>query len=623
MPYSLEMFSRSLPRPTKVLAWLVAVFCLLCSSVYGADSDDYIIERGYLKDVELSAGVQTLAQSAFHPFSGVLALGYVESASWIKLRIRPREPGQRLVLTIRPAFLDHIRLYQPDPNVAGGWLEQNSGEMVSWLDRSCPGVLFCFEVKPEQETDYYLRVVTSSTSLFDVIALTPQATTLASFRMNAWSVLYCLFMSWILMWALFDFWSHRQSVVGWFAVTQTCWILYCLVLFGYWPLIFPSASQTNLLTQCLIVGAVNTQILFNHQFLAPFKPPKLLLLLLKFMVALGVGLWLALLLGFQVQAVVRINPLNMLISGLIILPTAWMATQDDVLTKNALRMPYLIKTLVIVVVMVPILWGDGQDSDFSLNGVLVIGTASAILLAYLLFRRSLKFRAVAAQLSFQRARWAEQSLMLSMLSHELKTPLSVLRSVLGIKRMTPELLKLGVDSIHEMDQIIEKSREANRLESDDMQIHAEDCDLVQLLEQITTRESGRSQLRASSPSIVIRTDVSLLRIILKNLIENAEKYGDPLWPVEISIDRIAGARDGVQVMVTNHIGEAGLPDPDHMFGKYRRGARAHRFSGSGLGLYLAHGFSQRLGAQLHYVPSEQQVCFKLVLPVLMPMKGSV
>ena len=208
----------------------------------------------------------------------------------------------------------------------------------------------------------------------------------------------------------------------------------------------------------------------------------------------------------------------------------------------------------------------------------------------------------------------EQSRFLAMLGHELKTPLAVVRMVLGSKRPTPALIQKAERSIDEMDCIIITSQEVGRMESGVVQLKQAECSLNQILDEITAAVHTTIPVQLSAQhSKVILSDCTLLRIILSNLIDNAAKYGDPERPIEITLSDIKEA-GGVELSIANHPGAVGWPDRERIFEKYYRSPEAHRYSGSGLGLYLITGLTTMIGGHLRYQPTEEQICFRLNLP---------
>ena len=112
------------------------------------------------------------------------------------------------------------------------------------------------------------------------------------------------------------------------------------------------------------------------------------------------------------------------------------------------------------------------------------------------------------------------------------------------------------------------------------------------------------------------TDRQLLEVILGNLLDNALKYRAQASVIELSAHpQSRGELAGLSISVSNIPGEAGRPDPVHVFKKYWRGPGASRLAGTGLGLYLSAMLAKRLGGELRYQPQNSQVRFDLWLPI--------
>ena len=102
---------------------------------------------------------------------------------------------------------------------------------------------------------------------------------------------------------------------------------------------------------------------------------------------------------------------------------------------------------------------------------------------------------------------------------------------------------------------------------------------------------------------------------MANLIDNALKYGAADGEVRVTAkEAFSKGRQGLQIDVTNPCGTAGMPDPNQVFRKYYRAPGAHGKTGSGLGLYIAAGFAEKLGGRLHYRPAVDEVKFELWSP---------
>lgn len=212
----------------------------------------------------------------------------------------------------------------------------------------------------------------------------------------------------------------------------------------------------------------------------------------------------------------------------------------------------------------------------------------------------------------------DQDRFMSMLSHELKTPLSVVRMTLGLRGPISDSSRLlAQQSVQDMDGIVERCLQVDRLDHRRRQRTREACQIEDLLFNLCTKlaESERLQINVDSmPTCVL--DTQLLRVALSNLMENALKYSPADSVVQVSATAQTWRhRKGVFLSVMNEPGGAGLPDPDQVFKKYYRATGARSRSGSGLGLYLVRGAVRRLGGWVRYAPDAGQVGFEVWVPI--------
>jgi signal transduction histidine kinase len=68
--------------------------------------------------------------------------------------------------------------------------------------------------------------------------------------------------------------------------------------------------------------------------------------------------------------------------------------------------------------------------------------------------------------------------------------------------------------------------------------------------------------------------------------------------------------------VSNTVSEVGIPDEEKIFTKYYRSEKAHKNTGSGLGLYLVSNLAKLLKGEAKYFLSSDQklITFELTLP---------
>lgn len=182
-------------------------------------------------------------------------------------------------------------------------------------------------------------------------------------------------------------------------------------------------------------------------------------------------------------------------------------------------------------------------------------------------------------------------LLLANVSHELRTPLSRLR-------LTAELLKEIADpkrkadlekDITEIDALIDQILLSSRLNAVKELDVCEDVDLLAL----AAEESARcAEGDITGEPIIVRGDPTLLRRMVRNLIENAQQHGSP--PVEI---RVLQVRDRAVLTVSD--GGEGIPaaERERVFAPFYR-PHGTRSRGSGLGLALVRQIARQHGGEV-------------------------
>jgi len=182
-------------------------------------------------------------------------------------------------------------------------------------------------------------------------------------------------------------------------------------------------------------------------------------------------------------------------------------------------------------------------------------------------------------------------LLLANVSHELRTPLARLR-------LTAELLREVADpkrkadlekDVTEIDALIEQILLSSRLDAAREPEIREEVDLLAL----AAEEGARcAESDVTGEAVAVRGDPTLLRRMIRNLIENAQRHGSP--PIEIRV-RITGGR---AVLTVSDSGE-GIPaaDRDRIFAPFYR-LRGTCTEGSGLGLALVRQIARQHGGDV-------------------------
>ncbi len=194
-------------------------------------------------------------------------------------------------------------------------------------------------------------------------------------------------------------------------------------------------------------------------------------------------------------------------------------------------------------------------------------------------------------------------------SHELRTPLSRLR-------VTVELLKDKADPKHrsnletdiaELDDMIEEILLASRLNTLNDIGHLEEVDLLALAAEETARYPG---FELEGEQVTMMGDSRLLRRMIRNLLENAKRYGTP--PVNITLHKGKG---NIHLQVADKGKNVASENFEKIFDPFFRPEGTTGTSGTGLGLALVRQIARRHGGEATVKHLEDGcTCFEISLP---------
>ena len=179
-------------------------------------------------------------------------------------------------------------------------------------------------------------------------------------------------------------------------------------------------------------------------------------------------------------------------------------------------------------------------------------------------------------------------MLLANTSHELRTPLSRIR--LGIELMkdnTDPGRKAALEKdIAELDGLIEQILLSSRLDAIKVVEAPEDIDLLAL----TAEEAARYEhCSVVGCPVFVTGNRALLRRMVRNLLDNAERHGAP--PVEVDV-RLQG--DKAVISVADHGAGVDIRDQERIFMPFYRTA-GRNAPGIGLGLALVRQIARQHG----------------------------
>jgi two-component system sensor histidine kinase KdpD len=272
-------------------------------------------------------------------------------------------------------------------------------------------------------------------------------------------------------------------------------------------------------------------------------------------------------------------------------------------------------------VYVPIGSGD------STRGILkIVGTLSAF--------------ADETSLAVERARLADEALraealekadefksaVLSSVSHDLRSPLTAIKTSVGSLR--DHSISLGDEDKEAFLGIIESQTDRlaatvdsllqmNRLETGTIELKLEAVDSQTLLREVVAQTqnltAGRQVNVQAPPDLLVRADHALMVQALGNLVENAAKYSTPGGGIRLTAERMAGS---VVLSVADEGPGIAREDLPHLFQRFYRGKSTAGVRGTGLGLSIVKSMVELCGGKVTVWSTTSGTTFVITLPVV-------
>ncbi|MEB3211533.1 MAG: HAMP domain-containing sensor histidine kinase [Leptolyngbyaceae bacterium] len=233
------------------------------------------------------------------------------------------------------------------------------------------------------------------------------------------------------------------------------------------------------------------------------------------------------------------------------------------------------------------------------------------------------------QIALQRERHLNElkSEFISLVSHEFRTPLTVIRTSAELldrytSKISEEKQRDYFQRIHTavrnisnlIDDILTIGQaETGKLEVATSPIHLEHfcIDLIQEIHS-TINAKNRITFQTETNLFEAHLDPKLLRSILLNLLSNAIKYSSASSSVILSL---SGTEENVTFDIKDH--GMGIPEVDqpHLFELFHRGSNVSNISGVGLGLAITKQCVDLLQGTITFSSDEENgTIFSVVLP---------
>lgn len=629
----------------------VILSLLLCSLAWGGEGQWRLGEEVGYAVFEDRHGeyrveqVAALPNSEFRRLHGGLSAGYSNATFWLRIQ-RPTQGGNALLLEIFPSYLDEVELYEHD---GAAWRSRLAGDAHPYAERTFAYRNFVFPLTAEGSGPLYLRVRSSSVMVVRGTFWTPQAfadavvpeSLLAGgyFGMAGLSVLLALvyglwlrsrvFLTYALCLSLAA--SLVAGINGYLAQVlpddqpwlsnHAVGVLMLLTQGGVYLLLaelletqrhFPRFHRLLRVLAVLATCAAVIPVLGGNRFIA------LPALTVSWLVQIGAALvafrhttlgtqGMRVILTAIVVHVLALVPNLLMLFG-ILHPGFW--------SVYGWQAEILLHMLVLHGAMIWRLHYAGEENERRLRDALTASQKTEKALDARVAERTADLTAAQHRLEFalasERRLQLEQRQFMSMVSHEFRTPLAIINSVIvNLSEFPPtskeEMAEHGeqvLRATRRLARLVDNCLTDERLDQAAFSPQMEAADPTELAREAaeivewSARHRLQLELDGLPPAIVC--DATLVRIALSNLLDNAVKYS------EEGTITLRGSADehAVKFSVSDQGPGLRQEDAERIFERFARCA-SKKVAGAGLGLYVVRRIARLHGGDVAARNGEQ------------------
>jgi signal transduction histidine kinase len=617
-------------------------YCLISSLSFSATSDP-VTHRELFYDPSNLIHINQLKEANFQPSQVEVRRGFERGTLWLKLTVDTRT-DEPLHLRFEVPILDEVIIYTPVHADADSWKAQS---LTAQEIATTTKLALTKDASHSQHADVYIGMHSEGLKIFAVDVVTEtEAIQLKQKNIAMWTGQLGIVIT-LIMWSLFNFLTTRKRIYIIITLLNILYIADRTFASG----ILISEFDWRIKTNAIFAASVILLMLANatylmHLFFAnntlKIKRQKIfysLFLTLLSLISTTIFLERGLILTIGIGICASVIALN-----IFDVTQSLIKKQKSTMPSN---MKYVISLLLISLTLIIGLIISTPEFSFILkfklnelrNFYWPIAAVGLLFLfskqhQYELVQQSIAVSSAALRAEAESERRKNQQRFLSMLMHEIRTPLSIIKfgaaALTSSQQARPEsaLWSQRIDvAIDNITQVIENCTQADQHEEGLIQptisqfiVNQEVIKIAHSFGHSSREDGDRISLKIeadeSTPTWVA-TDIEYLRLIFFNLLSNALKYSPPHSLVIFSMKQHrTGEHPHVQFEIKNQIGKAGAPDETHVFQRYYRAESAKKFAGTGLGLWLSQSLAEQLGSQISMVRTDQEVVFKFALPTM-------
>ena len=195
---------------------------------------------------------------------------------------------------------------------------------------------------------------------------------------------------------------------------------------------------------------------------------------------------------------------------------------------------------------------------------------------------------------------------MAMASHELKTPLTIIKANLDVLLLIMEedinstFVRKILKQVNTLDKLINDLLDISKIQSGKLELEPEDFDINILLKEIISDIQLTTQIQIifneNNCKLPVHADKQRIGLVITNILTNAIKYSPD--SKEIFVDAfVSDHKITVRIKDTG----IGIPQEDltNIFSRfYRVSGLGTKFSGSGIGLYISSEIINRHGGKI-------------------------
>lgn len=533
----------------------------------------------------------------FTPLSGPLSLGFTSAVAWVRVSVNSAETGPWLLEVSNP-ILEDVRMYERDSE---GRLLRRQGTLSDRLNARelrYRKPVFKVQLVAGETSVFYLRLASRTALVTNLQLTTPDTALEESARESfVWGLVFGAYLLVMFFYSAFWVWTRERVHLYYMLYVGTN--LGAAFMTGRWSDMLGldmSANTHTLWLGIFICLSLWIAPVFSASFLTTYRVwPRATRYFLRACATVSlvcIGLVLA---GFYGQGVMAIQMASMVLIVVTLAVASHLAWKGDpkakllLLAFSLFYMGVMWRYMRNIGLLEPTWWNESVYQVGAFVHMMVMSTG--IFSSYNALRR--KSENDQARADAQERQRQRQYEFLGMVSHEVRTPLTVISASadnLLLDASVSSTTRSRVDKIirhtGKLQQLFDTYLDNERLLNGDKPITMSAVDLMALC-----AASAQDMHDAHGVSVSFETDAcpsvwcnaDLIRVAITNLLENARKHARETEGLRLYLRQLANC---VELSVSDE--GPGIEDDDlpFIFDAYYRGKGAYASKGSGLGLHL-------------------------------------